>query len=67
MKARPWALALFYLAMGILFTYLAINSASNGLYSFSTVILMIIATFDFAVAIRMFLFGSKLKREIQRK
>ncbi|MBS2967481.1 MULTISPECIES: YdiK family protein [Metabacillus] len=67
MRARPGALAIFYLAMGALFTYLAINSAAEGLWTFPTIIMMLIATFDFAVALRMLRFGRKLKRNTEKK
>jgi hypothetical protein len=48
--------------MGLLFTYLAINSAENGVLSFPTIVLMLIATFDIGVAIRMFTFSIKMKK-----
>ncbi|MTH55571.1 DUF4305 domain-containing protein [Bacillus mangrovi] len=66
MKARPGTLAVFYLAMGALFTSLAINSSSDGMWNFLTVVMMVIATFDFAVAIRMFRFSLK-QRSAQKK
>ncbi|AZB41400.1 DUF4305 domain-containing protein [Bacillus sp. FJAT-42376] len=67
MRARPGALAAFYFAMGILFTVIAVNSGSEGIWNFPTIVLMLIATFDFAVAIRMFRFGLKLKKSAQKK
>lgn len=67
MKMNPISMGVFYLVMGILFTYLAINSAEKDAFSFPTIILMLIATFDIGVGIRMFIFASKLKKKDQKK
>lgn len=42
----------FYIIMGLLFTYLAINSGDQ-IWSFRTLLPTAIATFDFGVAIRL--------------
>jgi len=52
----------FYFVMGSLFTYLAIESAHGDIWKFSTVILMIVATLDFAVSLRMFALHFKIKK-----
>jgi Domain of unknown function (DUF4305) len=67
MRTNPITMGIFYLTMGLLFTYLAINSAENGVFSFPTIILMLIATFDIGVAIRMFLLSSKIKKANAKK
>ncbi|MFK3961857.1 YdiK family protein [Guptibacillus hwajinpoensis] len=62
MKLSPTVMGFFYLGLGSLFTYLAIQSASsNGeIWSFYTILLMVLATVDFVYAIRFFV----LKRRI---
>jgi hypothetical protein len=67
MRTNPISMGIFYLTMGLLFTYLAINSAENGIFSFPTIILMIIATFDIGVAIRMFTLSRRLKKANAKK
>lgn len=67
MRTRPNSMGFFYLTMGLLFTYLAINSAENGILSFPTIVLMLIATFDIGVAIRMFTFSIKTKKGNTKK
>ncbi len=62
MRTNPISMAIFYLIMGLLFTYLAINSAKDGLFTFPTILLMLIATFDMGVAIRMFALSRKIKK-----
>lgn len=56
MRTSPYTMALIYAAMGALFTYLAIQSAEETIWNFSTILLMIIATFDFSTAIRFILY-----------
>lgn len=56
MRTSPYTMALIYVAMGALFTYLAIESAGETIWNFSTILLMIIATFDFSTAIRYILY-----------
>lgn len=67
MRTNPISLGIFYLTMGLLFTYLAINSAENGIFSFPTIVLMLIATFDIGVAIRMFWLSRKIKKMHAKK
>ncbi len=57
-------MGLFYLAMGILFTYLAINTATatDTIWTLPTIILMLLATFDFSVSIRMFSYSARMKK-----
>jgi Domain of unknown function (DUF4305) len=67
MRTNPITMGIFYLTMGLLFTYLAINSAENGIFSFPTIILMLIATFDIGVAIRMFNLFRRIKKVNAKK
>ncbi|ANB57063.1 hypothetical protein GFC29_3074 [Anoxybacillus sp. B7M1] len=53
MRISPLSTALFYFLMGALFTYLAIQSARGGIWNFSTVALMVLATLDFGVFLRL--------------
>lgn len=62
MRTTPYTMALIYAAMGTLFTYLAIESAGDTIWNFSTVLLMIIATFDFTTSIRFFLYKRFTKK-----
>ncbi|MFD2360606.1 YdiK family protein [Saccharococcus thermophilus] len=40
--------------MGILFTYLSVQSAKDTIWNFFTIVLAILATLDFGAAIRLF-------------
>ncbi|BDG49017.1 MULTISPECIES: YdiK family protein [Parageobacillus] len=53
MKGSPLQFALFYFLMGILFTYLSIQSADETIWNFFTIVLAILATLDFGTAIRL--------------
>lgn len=67
MRTNPISMAVFYLIMGLLFTYLAINSAKEGIFTFPTILLMLIATFDIGVSIRMFRLSRKIKKMNKKK
>ncbi|RZI50655.1 DUF4305 domain-containing protein [Aeribacillus pallidus] len=62
MNFHPVSMGLFYFIMGVIFTYLAIHHAENGMWTATNMILMILATFDFAVSIRMFTFSYKIRK-----
>jgi len=57
----PLRTAVFYFFLGVLFTYLAINSITNSSWNIFTYILVLIATFDFGVSIRAFNLYLRLK------
>ncbi|MCA1032894.1 YdiK family protein [Bacillus timonensis] len=61
-RTSPLTMGIMYTLMGILFTYLAIGSVQETIWTFPTIILMLVATFDFGVAIRMFILYAKLKK-----
>lgn len=62
MRVNPNTMGIFYFAMGILFTYLAISSVEDTIWTIPTIILMLLATFDFSISIRMFAFSAKMKK-----
>jgi hypothetical protein len=62
MRTTSLRTSLFYFIMGTLFTYLAIESAHEEMWSFSTVLLMIIATLDFGAALRALAFSFTKKK-----
>jgi hypothetical protein len=62
MRTSPFFMGILYFAMGIVFTVLAIQSKTEDIWSFSTVILMIVATFDFGVGIRMMILAKAVKK-----
>jgi uncharacterized membrane protein len=64
MKTTPLFMGFLYLAIGAVFTYLAVHYAGEyGMTSIWTIITMVVATFDFANAIRYFALNSHLKRK----
>lgn len=67
-RTSPFAMGIIYMLMGILFTYIAIGSASTSesIWNFTTILIIVVATFDFSVAIRMFALHMKIKK-IQKK
>ena len=62
MKLSPTIMGFFYLGLGSLFTYLAIQSASSEgeMWSFYTILLMVLATVDFVYAIRFFVLKKRI-------
>ncbi len=66
MKITPLRMVFFYSVMGSLFLYLAIVSFDESMWQWHTILLMLIATFDFGVAIRSYFLHQKIK-EMQRQ
>ncbi len=62
MRKSPYMIGLLYLGMGIVFTVIAIQSKTENSWNFYTIILMLVATFDFGVSIRMFRLGKRIKK-----
>lgn len=54
-------MVIFYLLMGCIFTYLAINSGEPVL-SFWTLLPAVVATYDFAIAIRLLKIKAHIKQ-----
>jgi len=65
-RTSPFIMGLIYFVMGVLFTVLAIGSVEETIWNFSTVLLMLVATFDFGVSIRLFLLNNKIKKMIKK-
>ncbi|MEC3884495.1 YdiK family protein [Halobacillus sp. HZG1] len=54
-------MAFLYMMMGVAFTYIAAQSAEETVWNAMTIILAIVATFNIAVAIRLFNLHNKIK------
>lgn len=63
MKLSPKVAAVIYFAMGILFTFMATKTAGETIWNVPTVLLMVFATFEFGVAIRLTIIHFKLKKK----
>lgn len=66
-RTSPFAMGIIYALMGTLFTYIAVGSATETIWNFSTILLALVATFDFGVAIRMFALHFKIKKITKAK
>ncbi|MDX8047573.1 DUF4305 domain-containing protein [Gracilibacillus sp. S3-1-1] len=67
MRISPLRSAIFYFALGILFTYIAIQSADDTVFSFITILLTAFATIDFVVAIRLINLHFRIKKAKKEK
>ncbi|MFC4324322.1 YdiK family protein [Litchfieldia salsa] len=65
-RISPFVMGIIYLLMGLLFTYLAIGSVEETVWNFTTIIFVLVATFDFGVSIRMFLLHRKIKKMLDK-
>jgi hypothetical protein len=62
MRTSPTFMALLYFSLGALFTYLAVQQGEDGLWNVTTIILMLLATFDFSVSFRFLLLRRKINQ-----
>ncbi|WP_028401933.1 YdiK family protein [Ectobacillus panaciterrae] len=62
MRSSPLFMATLYFVLGSIFTYLAITSVEHTIWNFYTLLLMLMATFDFGLALRLILVNFRLKR-----
>jgi hypothetical protein len=62
MRTSPTFMAILYLLLGGLFTYLAIQNGEEGMWNVTTIILMLLATFDFGVSYRFFMLRRKINK-----
>ncbi|WP_246946083.1 YdiK family protein [Bacillus pinisoli] len=62
MRTSPFLMGILYFGMGVIFIVLAIQSKTEDIWSFPTIILMLVATFDFGVSIRMFSLHKRIKQ-----
>ncbi|MCP8617828.1 YdiK family protein [Salirhabdus salicampi] len=67
MRASPLFMAAIYFFMGVVFTYIAIQSADETVWNFTTIVLTIVATFDFAVGIKLVNIHFRLKNANNKK
>ncbi|WP_163538263.1 YdiK family protein [Gracilibacillus sp. YIM 98692] len=67
MKISPLSHAFLYLGLGILFTYIAIQSAEETVFNFITMLLAFFATIDFVVATRLFNLHFRIKKANRKK
>lgn len=67
MRTSPLFMAFLYLGMGILFTFIAVQSAEESIWNFITILLAFFATLDFVVSIRMFRLHSQIKKAKKKK
>ncbi|MFD1363434.1 YdiK family protein [Lentibacillus salinarum] len=67
MKISPKTMGIVYFLLGILFTYVAIQSAEETIWNFLTILLAFFATLDFGVSIRMFNIHFKIKKQKKKK
>ncbi|HDX9580009.1 YdiK family protein [Bacillus cytotoxicus] len=62
MRNSPFVMATLYFLLGCIFTYLAITSVTDTIWNFYTLLLAVMATVDFNLAIRL-LFSKQKKRQ----
>ncbi|MRG87347.1 YdiK family protein [Salinibacillus xinjiangensis] len=67
MRASPLFMSALYLFMGVVFTYIATQSVEETIWNFTTIILVVVATFDFAVAIRLIKLHYRIKNAKNNK
>lgn len=63
MRPSPLFTATLYFLMGVGFVYIATQSVQDTIWNFTTIILMLVATLDFAAAIRLVTIHMKLKNK----
>lgn len=62
MKTSPLFMAFIYLGMGLMFTYIAVQSVEDSVWNFITILLAFFATMDFVVSSRLFRLHFKVKK-----
>lgn len=62
MKQSPLFSGIVYIALGLLFTYLAVENVNQTGWGFFSVVLVLLATFDIGSGVRMIQFHFKLKQ-----
>ncbi|UQD50870.1 DUF4305 domain-containing protein [Bacillus methanolicus] len=61
MRQSPLISGMFYIMLGTLFTFFAIQNVNEAGWGFFTYLLVILATFDIGSGIRMIAFHFKIK------
>ncbi|UFT99840.1 YdiK family protein [Radiobacillus kanasensis] len=62
MRTSPLFTASLYFVIGILFTYLAINTVEDTVWNFTTILLLLFATTDFVISIRLVMLHLAIKK-----
>jgi hypothetical protein len=55
--------AIFYLILGFLFVFIAVQTAGDTIWNFTTILLALIATFDIGIGVRLLIMHFKLKKK----
>lgn len=61
MRTSPLFMASLYFMMGALFVYIGVQGAEETIWNPTTIIMSVIATFDFVVAIRLSILHFRVK------
>ena len=62
MRSSPLFMATLYFVLGSVFTYLAVTSVETTIWNFYTLLLIVMATFDFGLALRLILLNIRLRK-----
>lgn len=62
MKQSPFFSGIVYILLGVLFTYFAIQNVTETGWGLFSILLVVLATFDFGSGIRMIMFHFKVKK-----
>ncbi|MCP8971374.1 YdiK family protein [Ectobacillus ponti] len=62
MRGSPRFMAVLYFLLGCVFTYLATDSIKTSVWEFYPLLLIVMATFDFGLAIRLLFFRRPANR-----
>ncbi|MFX3624048.1 MAG: YdiK family protein [Ectobacillus sp.] len=63
MRTSPLFMATLYFLLGCVFTYLAVTSVEETIWNFYTLLLIVMATFDFGLALRLTFAKLRTKRK----
>ncbi|MGG0184877.1 YdiK family protein [Bacillus rhizoplanae] len=66
MRTSPFVMATLYFLLGCIFTYLAITSVEDTIWNFYTILLAVMATVDFNLALRL-LFSKPKKGSMKKQ
>lgn len=66
MRRSPLFSGLIYMMLGCLFTYFAIQDVQSGGWGFFSILLVVLATFDFGSGLRMILFYFKFRDKLKK-
>ncbi|UOR10297.1 DUF4305 domain-containing protein [Halobacillus amylolyticus] len=67
MRISPLFMAFLYFAMGAAFTLIAVHSAEETVWNIRTLLPVLIATFNFAVTVRLIIAYIKIKKANNKK